>query len=247
MSPTLSAADQDLLRKIDLLNGLSDQDLSLVFAAARRIKVREGEYFFMQGDPTRMMYVLVQGRVKLNQITPDGQQVLLRIITPPALFGAVAITQRPVYPVSALAAEDSSAVGWIKEDLMKIVATIPQLALNALNFMAAQITDFQDQFRQLATERVERRLARVLLRLAGQTGKRVEEGVLIGLPLTRADLAEMIGATLYTVSRILSQWESQGLVVCGRERVVVRYPHGLVSIAEDLPDAHSGEATNNKA
>ncbi len=235
MSTHLSATDQDLLRQIELFHGLQEREVSQVFASARRINLSEGEYFFMQGDPTRLMYVLIEGRVKLQQVTADGQQVLLRILTPPALFGAVAITQAKEYPVSALAAEDSAAAVWMKEDLMRIVAEVPQLALNALTFMAKQVQAFQDQFRQLATERVERRLARTLLRLASQTGKRVEQGVLIGLPLSRGDLAEMIGATLFTVSRILSQWENQGLVVCGRQRIIVRYPHGLVEIAEDFP------------
>ena len=60
------------------------------------------------------------------------------------------------------------------------------------------------------------------------------EGVWIDLPLTRQDLAEMTGTTLFTVSRTLSAWEEKGLVVLGRERVIIRFPHGLVSIAEDL-------------
>ena len=59
--------------------------------------------------------------------------------------------------------------------------------------------------------------------------------MLIDFPLSRQDLAEMCGTTLYTVSRTLSEWQAQGLVVTGRERVVVRFPHGLVRIAEDLP------------
>ncbi|MHB8818430.1 MAG: helix-turn-helix domain-containing protein, partial [Bellilinea sp.] len=77
-------------------------------------------------------------------------------------------------------------------------------------------------------------LARTLLRRASQAGKKTDDGVLIDLALTRQDLAEMTGTTLYTVSRILSQWETQGLVRSGRERVTIRFPHGLVAIAEDL-------------
>jgi CRP-like cAMP-binding protein len=78
-------------------------------------------------------------------------------------------------------------------------------------------------------------VARALLRLARQAGQRAEDGVLIGLPLSREDLAEMTGTTLYTVSRILSHWEQQGFVEAGRERVLIHHPHALVAIAEDLP------------
>jgi CRP-like cAMP-binding protein len=78
-------------------------------------------------------------------------------------------------------------------------------------------------------------VARALLRLARQTGRRVENGVLLDLPLSRQDLGEMTGTTLYTVSRIMSNWEQKGLIETGRERVVILEPHGLVTIAEDLP------------
>jgi CRP-like cAMP-binding protein len=66
---------------------------------------------------------------------------------------------------------------------------------------------------------------------------------LIDFPITRQDLAEMTGTTLYTVSRILSGWEAQGLIQSGRERIVIRFPHGLVSIAEDLPNPAANNAS----
>ena len=119
--------------------------------------------------------------------------------------------------------------------MMGFVLQLPKMALNAIQMMSDHVQEFQERFRQLATERVERRLARTILRLASQSGRKIEEGVLIDFPLSRQDLAEMCGTTLYTVSRTLSEWQVKGLVVSGRERVVVRFPHGLVRIAEDLP------------
>jgi CRP-like cAMP-binding protein len=87
----------------------------------------------------------------------------------------------------------------------------------------------------LATERVERRIAHGLLRLARQIGRDVDGGVLIDLTLSRQDIAEMTGTTLYTVSRTLSGWEQRGIVRTGRERVLVRRLDELQAIAEDLP------------
>jgi CRP-like cAMP-binding protein len=113
--------------------------------------------------------------------------------------------------------------------------TFPLLALNGWRLVAGRFHELQNRYRDLATERVERRVARALLRLARQTGRRVENGVLLDLPLSRQDLGEMTGTTLYTVSRIMSNWEQKGLIETGRERVVILEPHGLVTIAEDLP------------
>jgi CRP-like cAMP-binding protein len=94
--------------------------------------------------------------------------------------------------------------------------------------------EVQGQLQELATERVAQRVARALLRLAAQLGEKTETGVRIDLPLSRQSLAELTGTTLYTVSRLLSAWESEGLLEVGRERVTIRSPHGLVRIAEDL-------------
>ena len=111
----------------------------------------------------------------------------------------------------------------------------PRIAINGLRLVSQRWHEVEERYRELATERVERRIAQTLLRLVRQVGRRVENGVLIDLPLTRQDLADMTGTTHYTVSRILSQWEQEKLIETGRGRVLICYPHGLAHIAEDLP------------
>lgn len=231
----LSPSQQALLQTAPLFTGLAPQDLQKITRAAHRASIAAGEYYFFQGDPASRVYLLLEGKLKLTQSTIDGQQALLRVGTPGLLFGAVAMAQAETYPVSAQAIESCQALYWTQEEMMQFALAIPRLALNGMKMMAGHVQEFQERYLQLSTERVERRLARTLLRLAGQSGRKIAEGVLIDLPLTRQDLAEMSGTTLFTVSRILNQWETQGLVICGREKVIIRFPHGLVSIAEDLP------------
>lgn len=226
--------DNTKLSEIMLFKNLSPGELNLVSAAAQTRSIAAGEFFFFQGDPADKIYVLVSGRVKINQVTADGQQVLLRVAGPWTLMGAVALSPTDEYPATAEAVDACQALYWKKVDMMNLVRQVPQLALNAIAFMAEHVQEFQDRYRELATQRVERRLARTVLRLARQTGRKVPEGVLIDMPLSRQDLAEMTGTTLYTVSRTLSQWEAQGLVLAGREKITIRFPHGLVAIAEDL-------------
>lgn len=228
-------SDFERLGAVPLFHGLGEKDIQAIIQAGYRIKVPEGSYLFYQDDPAEYLFVLVSGRVKLGQITPDGQQIILNMIGTWEMFGLVAFTEGGTYPVSAQAMVDCEVIRWSHKTLQDLSQGTPALALNAMQVMAKRVHDFQDQIRELSTERVERRLARVLLRLVGQVGKKSDEGVLIDLPLTRQDLAEMSGTTLFTVSRILSQWDREGLVQIGRERVVIRFPHGLVRIAEDVP------------
>ena len=223
----------DEIRKISLFQGVAQNELEGLLKAAHRKHLLAGEFFFLQDDPAEYMYVLLEGRVKLSQVGPEGDQVLIRVITPVSLFALVAITTASNYLVTAQAAEDSLALYWTRHELMDFVLRTPQVAHNAMRIMAERLQEIQERFRQVTSERVERRLVYTLFRLAAQAGKKVDEGVLIDLTLTRQDLAEMSGTTLYTVSRLLSGWEKQGLVLASREQVIICNPHGLASILED--------------
>ena len=225
----------DQFKKLFVFKDLSSDDLQVIFQAAHMRSLETGQFFFMQGDPADAMYVVKSGRVKLFQITRDGQQVLLRVVGAWDIFAVVALVENATFPVTAEVSDDCQAYYWTRPVLMDLVKRIPGLALSAMRLMSERLQEYQDRVRELSTERVERRLARAILRLANQTGRAVAEGVLIDLPLTRQDLAEMTGTTLFTVSRILSQWEQQELVISGREKIIIRFPHGLVRIAEDLP------------
>ncbi|HEX9012178.1 MAG TPA: Crp/Fnr family transcriptional regulator, partial [Anaerolineaceae bacterium] len=199
------------LKQLPLLRGLSEADLQMVLAEGRLRSLGEDEFIFYQGDPAGHVYVLLDGQIKLAQLTPDGQQVILNMIGAGEVFGLIAFTQGRVYPVSAQAESAVRVLSWDREALARISSRYPQVSLNAVGLMAEKVGEFQGQIRALATERVERRLARALLRLTRQVGKKTAGGVLIDLNITRQDLAEMSGTTLFTVSRLLSQWERQGL------------------------------------
>lgn len=222
-------------RRAALFDGMAESELVGMIKTARVVTVDDEAFFFMQGDPAERTFLLVQGKVRLSQLSVDGQQVLQGYIGPGREFGLIAAVSAAVYPVSAQAIGRSFALAWHQNEVRRLIESDTRLAGNALRIMGRQIAEFQTRIRELSTQRVERRLARALVRLARQSGRETPEGLLIDLPLTRQDLAEMCGTTLFTVSRILSQWEAQGLVKAAREQVIICFPHGLVRIAEDLP------------
>jgi len=223
------------LTRIPLFAHLRAEQLDAVREAAHRRSVASGGFFFHQGDVANTCYVILTGRVRITQIDADGRQVILHLVTPGEGFALVAPLSGGEYGVAAEAVDEAEALAWDGETMRSLMLRIPELALNALGLLSARLHELQERYRELATERVERRVARAVLRLARQAGRRTEEGILIDLPLSRQDLAEMTGTTLYTASRILTGWEQAGLVTTGRERLVIRRGHGLVAIAEDLP------------
>jgi CRP-like cAMP-binding protein len=214
----------------------TDEDLKLLVQKGILRSIEEGEFFFFQGDPATYFYVLVTGRAKLLQTNPAGQQVNLRTINEWQMFGALgAVRENAEYPATAQALEPSTALAIESSFLKELMQTRPHLSQNLMQLMTGYIMEMQERYRELATEKVERRIALTVLRLAAQVGKRTNsKDMMVELPLTRQDVAEASGTTIFTVSRVLADWERRGLVEAGRERVLIRNPHGLVQISEGL-------------
>lgn len=225
-----------ILTKSPFFRGLETADFQPILQVAKQKQVAQNSFFFHQGEVAACFYILLQGRARLTQVTPEGHQIIVHIAGPGEGLGIIVALSNMTYPVSAEAVEDCTALGWDAATTTQLMLQYPRLALNGLNLVARRFAELQDRYRELATERVERRIARTLLRLVRQAGKKVEGGVLIDMPLSRQHLAEMTGTTLYTVSRVLSGWEEKGWVDTGRERVMLRKSHELVIIAEDLPE-----------
>jgi len=222
------------LRQVSVFEEATDNDLTVIAQNSFARSIEEGEFFFFQGDAAEYVYVLTSGQVKLLQSNPSGKQVNIRTILPWEMFAALgAVRKDATYPASAQAIQDSAALLIKSEFLNEMMQTRPYLAVGLTRLMTGLIQDIQVRYRELATERVEQRIARTLLRLASQIGERVEqETTIVELLFSRQDLAEMTGTTLFTVSRTLSDWEKLGFIEAGRERIRIKNPHELVKIAE---------------
>jgi CRP-like cAMP-binding protein len=222
------------LRQVDVFAQATDDDLNKLIRNSVVRSIEEGEFFFFQGDSADYVYILTKGQVKLLQSNPNGKQVNIRTIQPWEMFAALgAVRKDATYPVSAQAIQNSAALVTKSEFLSEMMQTRPYLAIALTRLMTSLIQDMQARYRELATERVEQRIAHTLLRLASQIGQRVErETTTVELSFTRQDLAEMTGTTLFTVSRTLSDWEKLGFIEAGRERIRIKNPHELVKIAE---------------
>jgi CRP-like cAMP-binding protein len=229
----LLSTNSQSLQQVRLFHNLPPTELSQICEVARPSQVKRGGIFFHQDDPATTLYVLLQGQVKMTQVGLDGHQVIIRVINPGEDFGAIAVLTDIAYPLSAQVVEDSLALAWEKNIIVDLLTAYPAIALNALQLVADRFKQLQQRYRELATKPVEQRVARALLRLVSQAGREVETGLLIDLSLSRQNLAEMTGTTLYTTSRLLSEWKRQGLVETGREQVIIRQLAALRAIAEN--------------
>lgn len=229
-----SAARVSVLQRVPLFGGLPADSLAEVAGTALEVRLARDESPFRQGDTAAHGYVVGWGRVRLDQATPDGQNVVLRYMGPGDMLGTVAVLRAIPYPATAVAVEDSVLLGWSAPRLAQLFADYPALAMNAIRVVGTRLEELQQRLQEVATQRVERRIAATLLRLVRQSGRRGEQGVEIPFAMSRQDLAELTATTLHTVSRTLSAWEQQGIIAARRSsHLVILQPHRLVAIAEE--------------
>ena len=191
---------------------------------------------FEQGEDAHSFFVLLHGHVRATKMTPAGQQIVVRYVTPGETFGVAMAIGLTKYPATATAVDDSVVLAWPSADMAAPGGAASLACGEHAADRRCRLQETHTRVLEMSTEQVERRVAHALLRLAQQAGRKVEQGVEIDFPISRQDIAEMTGTTLHTVSRILSGWEQQGLVEGGRQRIVLREPHRLFALAEQAPD-----------
>jgi CRP-like cAMP-binding protein len=229
-----STARVSVLQRVPLFQGLGAEDLARIGGTAVEVRLQRSESPFRQGDTATHGHIVGWGRIRLDQATPDGQNVVLRYMGPGDMLGTVAVLRGIPYPATPVAVEDSLLLAWSAPRLSTLFAEYPALAMNAMRVVGSRLEELQQRLQEAATQRVERRIAGALVRLVRQGGRRGEQGIEIPFAISRQDLAELTGTTLHTVSRTLSAWEEQGIILARRSsHLVILQPHRLVEIAEE--------------
>lgn len=228
-----------LIADSEAFQGVAESDLDEIVRHARARRYDKNAAVFEQGATAESFFVLLDGHIKVVQMTADGQQVVVRFVNPGELFGIAAAIGKTNYPATAIAAAECVTLVWAQSYWRDLTTRYPSITANLLRNMGGHLQDQHSRLREMATQRVERRIAHVLLRLVRQAGKKTDQGIEIDFPITRQDLAEMTGTTLFTVSRVMSSWDQAGITEGERQRIVVRNPHALVDIAEDAADGRA--------
>jgi len=192
-----------------------------------------GETIQRAGDPAERLSIVVAGQVKISRPSVDGQDVLLGLLGPYEHFGSLLELGDAACRDDAVAHSDCCVLSTDAESFHALLERFPPVALATLALVAARLREAQATIEQLSTYPVPRRVAATLLALAERLGADDDDagGVLIGVALSRQDLADMTGATVETVSRVLSDFRRRGWIGSGRQWVSVRDRESLEAIA----------------
>ena len=219
------------LKKIELFKNLSEEELSELKNYLTTSLYKKKEDIFTEGDAPEWFYIVLTGKVKVTKISHDGKEIILEIISPYDIFGGVAVLRNFPYPANAVAMEDSEILKISRKNLMRVVDRFPNLMFCIALQLGDRMKSSYDSLKNIALERVEARIAALLLKLANKIGVETDEGLMIDMRLTKQDVADMVGTTVETSIRTFSKFKKEGLVMDSDGKIVIKDREGLMSFS----------------
>jgi len=208
------------------LEGLSPADLNTVVSAAKQRHYFANSVMVNQGHPAEYVFLLISGRARYFYVTPDGRKSILLWIPPGEMFGGAALLGEPSdYLVSSEAVKTSSVLAWDRPTIRDLISKYPRLADNALLVMFDYLVAYRAIHISITCHSARQRLAFVVAQLATGIGRRVTGG--IELDVRNEELANEANVTPFTVSRMLGEWQRQGILRKGRGKIVLHSPERL--------------------
>lgn len=224
--------DESLVTGLPPFLGLARDQVRQILDEAVSQRHDAGASVFSEGSPATQFFLLLDGHVRAQRTTRNGDQVILHQIPPGELFGIARAMGLQTYPATAVVVSESIVLAWPMRLWEPFMARFDGFARNTFQTVGARMHDKNDRIMEMATLAVEQRISSALLRLVNQSGRKVPQGIEIDFPITRQDLSEMSGTTLHTVSRTLSAWEKAGIVQSERKKITVLQPHRLVVLSQ---------------
>jgi CRP/FNR family transcriptional regulator, nitrogen oxide reductase regulator len=213
--------------KSRFLAGLEPTAVATILAAAKVREVPVKQNILAGGEPAAHLFLLRKGRARYCMVTKTGDEIILQWLLPGDVFGLGTLLKHPPnYIGSAEALSDCELLVWTHASIRKLADAYPQLAENGLRIVLHYLKGYANRHVALVTKTSQQRLAGTLLNLGHRTGRVHPHGVEI--EATNEQLSALSDISLFTTSRLLSEWEREGTVSKTRGKVLVHTPEALV-------------------
>ena len=216
-----------ILRRSSIFSSLNGDELIELAGLAIERSFTPNEFIFWDGDAPEWFYIVAEGKVKVLKHSSLGREFIIAFFGPGEVFGEVAVFENKPYPASVQAVAAIRVVGIKRGDFLSFLANRPQVALRIISILAGRLRDAHGRLRDLAGERVEQRLASVLLMISVKLGPT--------LPFTRQEIADIAGTTIETAIRVMSHLRDRGIIRSVRAKVIILDEEKLRLLSEEPP------------
>lgn len=216
-----------LLAEVPIFADVQPQELARLADRMRRRTFRRNEVVLHRGDPAGALHIVASGRVKITLPSEEGDETVLALLGAGQCFGEVAALDGGPRSATVTAIEPTETFALLREDLLALARESPDFALALIATLAARLRRADEWLEDAFFQDLDTRMARRLLELAEEHGRRTAEGIEVTLPLTQSDLAGMLGATRVSVNRLLGVYQDARLLRLGKGAFTILRPDAL--------------------
>lgn len=218
----------EVISKVPLFSGLSDADLHRIRQIVVDKRFEKNEVIFSEGDDADGFYLVVEGRIKIYKLSTEGKEQILHIFGAGEPFGEVPVFSGQAFPANADAVTRSRLLFFPRSDFVALITNNPSLALNMLAVLSMRLRQFTVQIENLSLKEVPGRLAAYLIYLAEEQNNPGQ----VALPVSKTQLASLLGTIPETLSRIFSKMNNQELIRVDGRNIALLDREGLQTLAE---------------
>jgi CRP-like cAMP-binding protein len=225
-------SETEILARVPLFAGLPEAERERLSRLLRVRHYTRGEVIFLEGDEGSSLFLIAEGRVRIQLTGADGREVVLNVYGPGEIVGEFAVLDGEPRSADAIAQEPSRVYWLQREDFVAFLDNHPRATMAMLAGLSRRLRHTTRVVQDATFRDVPSRLARVLLELAARHGQALPQGIRIDSRLTQGELAAMVGASRETVNRALRGFEQRGMIGWDTNRILIAQPDQLRARAE---------------
>ncbi|MFO7752770.1 MAG: Crp/Fnr family transcriptional regulator [Desulfobacteraceae bacterium] len=216
-----------MINRIPLFEGLDQDHVSRIESIAQIRTFKKDELIFSENDPADGFYIVEKGRVKIFKLSFDGKEQILHIYGPGNPFGEVPVFEGRSFPAFALAIQDSTLLFFPRKLFVQVLSDTPSLAMTMLGLLSRKLREFTVQIENLSLKEVPARLGSYILTLSVEQDNPDK----VTLPLSKVQLANLIGTTPETLSRMFKKLSEEGYIRVESSNISILDPEGLSDLS----------------
>ena len=213
--------EQELLRSVPIFSELTEADFSSLAKVANRRRYPKDSVVFFENEQGDFFFMILEGRIKVTILGDDGREVILSLLGSGDFFGEMALLDNEPRSATAIAVEDSELLSLHRNDFQSVLSDNRSITTGLIKVLTGRLRRANHQISTLALLDVYGRVARVIVDMAREEGRRLKDGRIAFRRATHQEIANRIGTTRETVTRMLKDLERQGMIhIEGREIIV---------------------------
>jgi CRP-like cAMP-binding protein len=221
----------EALGESELFGALLDDELAELVRLGTRVRYPAGRTIFEKGDPGDGLMVVLEGRVKIRALSAEGREIVLNFVEPGQIFGEIALLDGKPRTAGVIALELSELFILRRQAVLGFLENKPTIAIRLIGVLCQKLRRTTQMLEENILLNMAPRVARGLLRLAAEHGRRTADGLLIDLKISQSELGAFVGLSRENVNRQLSAWRDGGIVSQRNGRILIHVPKDLEALA----------------